>query len=55
MEMLFSRLGIGRLEGEMQFLFGQNLRALGGDGTLDLTRYLSSWTARCGRRALVIT
>ena len=54
MEILFSRYGSYRLEKELQFLFGPSLRALGGDGTLYLERYLKVLQDRSGRRALVV-
>lgn len=54
MEVLFSRYGSYRLEKELQFLFGPSLRALGGDGTLYLERYLNVLQDRSGRRALVV-
>ena len=53
MEVLFSRYGSYRLEKELQFLFGPSLRALGGDGTLYLERYLTVLMERSGRRAMV--
>lgn len=43
----------GNLEKEMSLLFGNKLRAEGGDGSLNLTGYLESRLARTGRRALV--
>lgn len=54
MEVLFSRYGSYRLEKELQFLFGPSLRALGGDGTLYLDRYLQVLQERSGRRALIV-
>mmetsp|Transcript_27723 Transcript_27723/g.38200 ORF Transcript_27723/g.38200 Transcript_27723/m.38200 type:complete len:233 (+) Transcript_27723:110-808(+) len=53
MEILYGRYGGGNLEKELKLLFGQKLRAEGGDGTLSLEAYLQSCTARTGRRALV--
>lgn len=42
-----------KLEQELQLLFGQNLRAAGGDGTLSFEKYSKSVLQRTGRRALV--
>lgn len=53
MEILFARHGSSKLENEMQLLFGSNLRSAGGNGTLDISAYLSSCLRRTGRRALV--
>ena len=48
------RYGSFRLEKELQFLFGQNLREFGGDGTLYLERYLRVLEQRSGKRAQVL-
>jgi len=53
MELLYARYGGGNLEKEMTILFGNKLRAEGGDGSLNLTQYLESRLTRTGRRALV--
>lgn len=53
MEILFVRIGAGRLESEIGSIFGNNLRALGGSGTLTLEQYLSACLRKTGRRALV--
>lgn len=52
MEILFARHGSSRLEKELQFLFGDQLRAAGGNGTLTLSEYLSATLGRTGRRAI---
>jgi len=54
MEMLFARYGSGKLEKELQVIFGDRLRVAGGDGTLDLAGYLAASKKRPGgRRALL--
>lgn len=53
MEILYARYGGGHLESEMKMLFGNRLRAEGGDGTLNLPAYLDAVLGRIGRRALV--
>jgi Ca2+-binding EF-hand superfamily protein len=53
MEILFVRIGAGRLEQEIKSVFGKNLRASGGTGTLNLESYLNSCLRKTGRRALV--
>ena len=53
MEVLFIRLGAGRLEAELKGIYGNSLRALGGRGTLTLEEYLSACLQKTGRRALV--
>jgi hypothetical protein len=53
MVILYGRYGGMNLERELKLLFGKNLRAEGGDGTLSLDSYLKSVTERTGRRALV--
>lgn len=50
MEMLFARYGSGKLEKELQLIFGNKLRAAGGDGKLDLPGFLSSVQSRSGGR-----
>ena len=52
MEILFVRIGAGRLEQEIKSIFGNNLRALGGTGTLTLEVYLGACLRKTGRRAL---
>ena len=42
-----------QLEKELKFLFGDNLRAAGGDGTLSLTVYLDTVAAKTGQRAIL--
>jgi Ca2+-binding EF-hand superfamily protein len=53
MEILFARIGANKLEKELKTIFGNNLRAAGGDGTLSLEHYLSACLLKSGRRALV--
>jgi Ca2+-binding EF-hand superfamily protein len=53
MEILFARYGSEKLEKELQFLFGSQLRSAGGDGTLTLSGYLAAILSRTGRRAIV--
>lgn len=53
MEILFARIGGKNLEKELRSLFGDKLRALGGDGTLSLEGYLLACLAKTGRRALL--
>jgi len=53
MEILYARFGGGYLEREMKLLFGNRLRAEGGDGTLNLEAFLDSVFKRIGKRALV--
>lgn len=53
MEILFARHGSGKLEKELEFLFGDQLRAAGGNGTLTLSEFLSATLGRTGRRAVV--
>ena len=53
MEILFARIGGKNLERELRSLFGNKLRALGGDGTLGLEGYLLACLAKTGRRALL--
>mmetsp|Transcript_1419 Transcript_1419/g.2269 ORF Transcript_1419/g.2269 Transcript_1419/m.2269 type:complete len:260 (+) Transcript_1419:136-915(+) len=53
MEILFARHGSSKLEKELQFLFGNQLRAAGGTGTLSLSEYLAATMGRTGRRAVV--
>lgn len=53
MEILFARHGSGKLERELQFLFGEQLRVAGGNGTLTLSEFLSATLGRTGRRAVV--
>jgi hypothetical protein len=55
MEILFSRYGSARLEKELDFIFGNNLRVKGGDGTIDLQGYLAAVLGRTGRRAVMGT
>ena len=55
METLFSRYGSARLEKELLFIFGNNLRSKGGEGTIDLTGYLAAVLHRTGRRAILNT
>ena len=50
MELLFARYGSGKLEKELQLIFGAKLRAAGGDGKLDLPGFLSSVQSRSGGR-----
>lgn len=52
MEILFARHGSGKLEIELQFLFGNQLRAAGGNGTLTLSEFLAATLGRTGRRAV---
>eukprot|EP01041_Mallomonas_annulata_P005314 gene5314-10625_t len=54
MEILFARYGSSRLEKELQIIFGTQLRAAGGNGSLTLSGYLASTVVRKGRRALVL-
>lgn len=54
MEILFARYGSQKLESELRFLFGKQLRSLGGDGTLSLSGYLAAVLTRTGRRAIVV-
>jgi len=51
MEILFVRYGGNKLESELKFIFGNNLRSSGGDGTMTFEGYLSAWLFRSGRRA----
>jgi len=51
MEILFVRYGGNKLESELKFIFGNNLRSNGGDGTMTFEGYLSAWLSRSGRRA----
>jgi hypothetical protein len=44
----------GKLEKELQFLFGEQLRAAGGNGTLTLSEFLSATLGRTGKRAVVM-
>jgi hypothetical protein len=53
MEILFARYGSAALEKELKFLFGDKLRAAGGDGTLSLGAYLETVTTRTGARSIV--
>lgn len=53
MEILFARYGPANLEKELKFLFGDQLRAAGGDGTLSLANYLETVLVRTGQRAIV--
>ena len=53
MEILYARYGSQQLEKELNDLFGQKLRAAGGDGTLSLQGYLNVVTAKTGQRAIV--
>lgn len=53
MEVLFIRLGGARLEQELKAIYGNNLRAQGGRGTLLLEEYLAACLRKTGRRALV--
>jgi Ca2+-binding EF-hand superfamily protein len=53
MEVLFVRIGASRLEQEIAAIFGNQLRALGGPGTLTLEAYLGACLRKTGRRALV--
>jgi Ca2+-binding EF-hand superfamily protein len=53
MEILFARHGSQKLESELRFLFGKQLRSAGGDGTLSLSGYLAAVLTRTGRRAIV--
>lgn len=52
MEVLFGRFGAGKLEDEMKFIFGRNLRSAGGTGSMTLTEYLKAVMPRAGKRAL---
>ena len=53
MEILFARYGSEKLEKELQFLFGSQLRSAGGDGTLTLSGYLAAILSRTGRRSII--
>ena len=53
MEVLYGRHGLSQLQEEMNFLFGNNLRAAGGNGQLCCQNYLNVVATRSGRRALV--
>ena len=53
MEILYARYGREKLEKELIKIFDNNLRAHGGDGTLDLTGYLKTITQNTGERAIV--
>lgn len=53
MDILFARHGGANLEKEMKLLFGEKLKASGGDGTLRFDEYLSTILQQTGRRALV--
>lgn len=53
MEILFARIGAARLEEELSSIFGDNLRARGGTGTITLSQYLGACLAKTGRRALL--
>jgi len=53
MEILFTRYGSARLEKELDFIFSNNLRSKGGDGTIDLAGYLAAVLGRTGRRAIM--
>tara|TARA_A100001015_G_scaffold260416_1_gene305104 strand:- start:2516 stop:3460 length:945 start_codon:yes stop_codon:yes gene_type:complete len=53
MEVLYGRHGLSQLQEEMNFLFGNNLRAAGGNGQLCCQDYLNVVATRSGRRALV--
>ena len=53
MEVLYGRHGLSKLQEEMNFLFGNRLRAAGGNGQLKCQDYLDVVAKRSGRRALV--
>ena len=53
MEVLYGRHGLSKLQEEMNFLFGNNLRAAGGNGQLCCQDYLNVVATRDGRRAIV--
>jgi Ca2+-binding EF-hand superfamily protein len=53
MEILFSRYGGTRLEKELEFIFGSNLRSKGGDGTIQISDYLTAVQHRTGKRAVM--
>lgn len=51
MEILFARYGSSKLERELESIFGDRLRARGGDGTLNFSGYLQSMERKLGKRA----
>lgn len=51
MEILFVRYGSSKLEKELKSIFGDQLRSMGGDGTLTLEAYLAACQTKTGRRA----
>ena len=53
MEILFARIGAARLEEELQSIYGDNLRARGGTGTITLAQYFAACLAKTGRRSLL--
>jgi len=53
MEILFARHGSAGLEKSLQTIFGNKLRAAGGDGTLDLSGFFLSVEKTVGKRALL--
>ena len=51
MEILFVRYGSSKLETELRFIFGNNLRSDGGEGIMTFEGYLAACLSRSGRRA----